>query len=272
MEFIVGLFLFSLDNKLKLELVKARTHAMYGNPTYGPTFAGNHDLYICDNCFFANSSYNNVGYSYKLPANAQADTVLAGEKQFYVEEYEVYGVQIDVLSYFEDSVILKTCPNAAYLNEIIPFQFTSVKKLLKASDFGFQSAEFHNKCDNLGPTLILIKTKNTRYFGAFCTVSWNKTINNYQNAEGSFLFSLDNQAKLEVFQNQGNTMYCNNDYGPTFGGGHDLQIASDCSNKNGSYSIIGSTYKLPAGATANTFFAGAQNFAVEEYEVYSLTY
>ena len=180
----------------------------------------------------------------------------------------MYSLNIDVLSYFSDSLVLKTCPNASYLNDIIPFQFTSVKKIFSASEFGFKVTEFHSKCDNVGPTVLLIKTKNNKYFGAYCSVAWNSG-NSYYAA--TFLFSLDNKTKHEVFQNQGNTMYGHVSYGPTFGGNHDLYICDNCFNANTSYSNIGHTYKLTQGANAQSHFAGAYNFYVEEYEIYSIT-
>ena len=66
----------------------------------------------------------------------------------------------------------------------------------------------------------------------------------------------------------GNGIYCNGKYGPVFGGGHDLRI-SDNANTSPSKSSLGYTYQLPRGQQ-NTFFRGAPNFTVTDYEVFGL--
>ena len=62
-------------------------------------------------------------------------------------------------------------------------------------------------------------------------------------------------------------IYCNNGYGPTFGGGHDLRISVN-TNTN-SQCLLGNTYKHPPGQQ-NTFFTGGMNFTVTDYEVFGL--
>ena len=168
---------------------------------------------------------------------------------------------------FIDSLALKGCLNTSYLDEIIP-KFKSAKRIFRASEYNFKVADFHKKCDNIGPTILLIKSKTNKYFGAYCASAWNSG-GNWIAAEGSFLFSLDNKTKHENYQNPGNAMYGNASYGPTFGGNHDLFICDNCFNANSSSSNIGHSYKLTQGANAQTHFAGSNTFYVEEYEVYA---
>ena len=94
---------------------------------------------------------------------------------------------------------------------------------------------------------------------------------------GAFLFSLnkpDNQPyKMTVYRNPQYAMCCAYNYGPTFGGGHDLYIADNCDKNTNSYSNLGYTYKLPAGYIYGTFqakslLAGSYNFKMDEYEVF----
>jgi hypothetical protein len=72
---------------------------------------------------------------------------------------------------------------------------------------------------------------------------------------------------------------CNNyNYGPTFGGGHDIQISDKCNENNSSYTNFPSSYNLASNPYTNnqtsyTAFCGAtsgRNFKVIEYEVYKL--
>ena len=61
------------------------------NSNYGPTFGGN-DFLISDNCDKNNESHDRSGYSYDTKGNKYA---LAGTKYFYVEDYEVYKIELE---------------------------------------------------------------------------------------------------------------------------------------------------------------------------------
>ena len=61
------------------------------NASYGPTFGGNHDLCIQNNCNTNQSSYSNIGNTYHLPSGCDAH-FLEGTKTFTVAEIEVYQV------------------------------------------------------------------------------------------------------------------------------------------------------------------------------------
>ena len=44
--------------------------------------------------------------------------------------------------------------------------------LYRGSENGFEAPLFHQKCDNKGSTLVLIKSENGNLFGGFTTKSW----------------------------------------------------------------------------------------------------
>jgi len=46
--------------------------------------------------------------------------------------------------------------------------------LYKASVHGFDVKFFHEKCDNIGPTLILIKANNN-IFGGYTDIKWDSS-------------------------------------------------------------------------------------------------
>ena len=64
-------------------------------------------------------------------------------------------------------------------------------------------------------------------------------------------------------------MYHISSYGPTFGGGVDLRIASGVINNSNACSYLGHTYEVPPGQT-NTFLVGSKNFKVSEIEVFQI--
>jgi len=92
-------FLFSLKNKngkapCKFANNTNNKHSIYNSSSYGPTFGGGHDLYICNSSNTQKSSYSNLGYSYKVPKHIygsnEAKNFLAGGYNFLTKEIEVY--------------------------------------------------------------------------------------------------------------------------------------------------------------------------------------
>ena len=92
-------------------------------------------------------------------------------------------------------------------------------------------------------------------------------------AKNSFLFSLVNPSSLPPTKmplmagQESYAIYCNSGYGPTFGGGHDLNIASTPHSNNCSTSL-NRTYQCPAGQNGTTFLTGNPYFTVSEMEVF----
>ena len=94
----------------------------------------------------------------------------------------------------------------------------------------------------------------------------------------AFLFSIRNKDNIQpfkslVYRNSENAIYCGSNYGPTFGGGHDLYISDNANINANSHINIGHTYQPPSGynyGNANTraLLAGKQNFSPSEVEVF----
>ena len=66
---------------------------------------------------------------------------------------------------------------------------------------------------------------------------------------------------------EGKAMYCNSNYGPIFGEGHDLGIVNR-PNSNGSSVNLNKTYQCPTGQNAYAFLTGNKFFIVNEMEVF----
>ena len=107
----------------------------------------------------------------------------------------------------------------------------------------------------------------------------------YKNSSTAFLFSLVNNPGCgpKTFGPPGTgrgarnsykyAIYSCPGYGPTFGGGHDIHIASEASSNTNSHSYLGYTYNPPAGFNygspfATSFLAGSYNFQPVEVEVF----
>ena len=104
----------------------------------------------------------------------------------------------------------------------------------------------------------------------------------YQYDSKAFLFSLVNKpgrAPIKLSQEgqysfrKSYSIYIYSSYGPTFGGGHDINIKSDASSNGNSYSDLGHTYSPPSGYSytstfARTFLAGTYKFTPDEVETF----
>ena len=84
-------FIFSFDDK-SIYYNKNSSYEIYCHSSYGPTFGGGHDFYICDNCNSSDSSYNNSDHSYNTNGKKNA---MAGTYNFLVKDYEVYQLEFE---------------------------------------------------------------------------------------------------------------------------------------------------------------------------------
>ena len=69
------------------------------------------------------------------------------------------------------------------------------------------------------------------------------------------------------------SIFISSSYGPTFGGGHDINIKSHASSNSNSYSNLGHDYGPPSGYShgstfARTFLAGTYKFTPDEVETF----
>ena len=106
--------------------------------------------------------------------------------------------------------------------------------------------------------------------------------NKYQYDSKAFLFSLVNKpgwAPVKLPQtgryssNRAYSVRFRSSYGPTFGGGHDIQIFYSGQSSGNSHSNLGHTYSAPSGHSygstfAKTFLAGTYNFTPDEVETF----
>jgi len=100
--------LFSLVNSSGIPqtcpiIVSNNTYAMYCLSTYGPTFGGGFDLYICSEANKYSYSYSNIGNTYKAPLGTSygkpnAKNFLAGSDNFILKELEVFALNPPLIS------------------------------------------------------------------------------------------------------------------------------------------------------------------------------
>jgi len=180
---------------------------------------------------------------------------------------------------FHGSSILNVL-QSIQLNEWIGLSKTQEwKAIYIATRDGFSGNIFHQKCDNITPTITIIKTPNGNIFGGYTPCNWIVSTNGYLYDQNSFLFSLINTLgkplKIVHSGSNLNSIYSIANYGPTFGSGHDIYCCNNSNTTSGSYSNLGYSFPLtdlPNYAydsnNAKNLLAGSYNFLTSEIEVF----
>ena len=156
--------------------------------------------------------------------------------------------------------------------------YKKIELIYRGSRDGTLSKNFHEKCDNQGPTITLIKNEKGNIFGGFSSVSWT-SLGKYKQAPNSFLFTLTNiygtnPTKFQLKNNNDSNAICNNSsYGPLFGNGWDLYVRNDFFN-NGIYSNFPNAYEDSIGKGKSIFTGDPNNnnkyLKIKEVEVFKL--
>jgi len=156
--------------------------------------------------------------------------------------------------------------------------------IYRASQNGFEGANFHANCDNKPNNLVVIKSDNGNIFGGYTEQSWASEKNEWKNDPYSFIFSFVNLDEKPIKMNvkePTRSIGCCKIHGPIFGGNVLNNKSTECDiyihnnsnlNKN-SYSNLGNGYIHPDYTVESTeiksFLAGSFNFTVAEIEVYT---
>ncbi len=151
--------------------------------------------------------------------------------------------------------------------------------IYRASQDGFEAANFHFKCDNKPNTLVVIKSENGNVFGGYTEQSWHyETGGSSKNDPKSFIFSLTNNENnpLKIKWSKNIAILCDNTWGPKFGGSKGVAsdiFITDKSNTNLCHSNLGTSFVHPdyvcGSNEAKSFLAGSNIFKVSEIEVYT---
>ena len=147
--------------------------------------------------------------------------------------------------------------------------------LYKATRDGFDANAFHNRCNNQGATITIIRSNNGYLFGGYASVPWTSS-GSYMADDKAFLFTLINPHNIPPTKyilkpaNIASAVYHHSSYGPTFGSGHDLNICANSNSTNSSYTNFSHGYTDSTGQGNNTF-TGNRNFLTADIEVFKLT-
>ena len=152
------------------------------------------------------------------------------------------------------------------------------KLLYRASRDGTAATVFHNKCNSIANTLTFIKTTGNNVFGGFTSQLWSNTAGHRADS-GAYLFSLRRNTVSSVMHfgvrpttsvyqctpscnyyytyYYNYAIYSNPNYGPTFGGGHDIYVPNRFDINYGtssSHSFYSSSYGYISSYIGSSWF------------------
>ncbi len=145
------------------------------------------------------------------------------------------------------------------------FENKHFKLIYKAKRDGDSAQKFHEKCDGVNNTLIIIQTIYGVKFGGFTTQSWDGN-EEYKSDESAFVFSINKKMKFDIKPEcYERAIYCDPNHGPRFGGGREFLILDKClsNEKNECNSPDSYDSKFIYGLSL-----GIQFFQIEDYEVF----
>ena len=137
------------------------------------------------------------------------------------------------------------------------------KIIFRSNIDGDCASTFHEKCDKIRNTLILIKASGNKRFGGFTTETWDGNDINKKD-EKSFIFSIDKMKIYDIIPGQ-NAINCNPDLGPVFLG--QIKLLDKFFTQGGTTSTKGKNYKTLEDFEITD---GAEKFGVQEVEVYQI--
>ena len=101
-------------------------------------------------------------------------------------------------------------------------EFKRLELLYRGTRDGGDGPNFHIKCDNHGPTILLCKNDKGNIFGGYSSISWMNN-GDWKSSPGNFIFTLTNIYNIEPTKfnlknnNYNQAVYHNNNFGPIIG-------------------------------------------------------
>jgi hypothetical protein len=138
------------------------------------------------------------------------------------------------------------------------------KIVYKATELGDRAATFHQQCDNVDISLILIETVKGVRFGGFTTKNWKGNCEQKVDND-AFVFSVDKNKIYEVIKNE-MAIGCYPKFGPVFFGCQ-IRVYDNFFNKNSTTCHKKLNFKTNEDYELNN---GEQFFVVKDIEVYSI--
>jgi len=248
---------WNIDNVENNEEIKYRIEMRKENEEFKEIYKGNNNNYLINN-LMKDTNYEFIIYSFY--------------NNLFESKSEIYKIKTLNL---DSNILNESKREGEFLNKLNEWTGCKGMELIfRGTSDGMTNTAFHNKCDNKGETITLIKNEKGNIFGGYASIPWTSANNIYYSAPESFIFTLSNIYNIEPTKfpskNDQKEVKHNSGYGPAFGNGHDLAVYADILN-NGGWSNFPDTYPDILGK-GRTIFTGNSNntFKIKEIEVFKI--
>ena len=148
-----------------------------------------------------------------------------------------------------------------------PPKILYTKLLYKSETDGDKASNFHEKCDNISPTITLIQTKEGYRYGGYTSVCWEAPEQSeFKPDNDAFIFSFDTLKKYECLDAE-KSIVCSMFFGPNFGDGTIL-VPDNFNGETKAFYPWPSIYNL---TEKNELTLGNENkINIMDYEVYAI--
>ena len=228
------------------------------------------------NSYSINNLENNTNYEMRISSH------IGGENYFNNHSECSEIIKFKTPDYSKSIILKESNKESEFVQQLKEWiGFQKIELLFRASRDGLTHKNFYEKCNEKGPTVVLVENKKGNIFGGYASVSWNnKNKNIYEySAPDSFLFSLTNihNTGPEKFPSKKGGYEIRNysNCGPAFGSGTDLGIQEDSNNICGrGWSWFPSSFQDTLGYGKSVFTSNFDNnnviFEIKEVEIFKI--
>ena len=206
------------NNRIKYKVEMKRENK---NKKFIKVYEGNNN-----NCNIQNLKMN-TNYEFRLCSFYNNELIGSWSK--------LYKIQTD-LEYCDSIILKESNKEKEFLKVIYNWcKFKKLELIYRGTRDGGDNINFHKKCDNKGPNIMLFRNDKGNIFGGYVSISWTNS-GGFQLAPGSFLFTLTNiyniqPTKFQLNNNCKDQIYFGSNNGPLFGN-FDLYFYQTFLNQN----------------------------------------
>ena len=112
-----------------------------------------------------------------------------------------------------------------YLLKLMNNKAPNTTLLYRGSDHGWSYKDFHNRCDNKGPTLCLFRVKDGDCIGGYTSAQWSSDGNKLVGDKDAMVFNITIGRHFPS-KNTGIDIFCSSGRGPCFSGGNGSELCA----------------------------------------------
>ena len=220
---------------------------------------------IANNIQNSNEQHENENEQHENENENENEYLLIDQNQFPFQESTIFS-QNEQERQKEVELMLEWL-SPALANLPNPPKVLRTKLIFKSETDGDKAATFHEKCDNISPTITIIQTKEGFRYGGYTFANWEvEEESGFKTDNDAFIFSFDTMKKYESLDGE-KSVLCSNSFGPNFGDGT-ICVPDNFNEDTNVFYQWPSIYNL--SEKDELTLGKTDKIEVKEYEVYTI--